>query len=124
MHELSIASSVVEIASAHARRHGVGKVTQVRLRIGLLSCIHEHALRSGFSLVAEGTPLAGAELELVAVPVRIWCPTCGSEVELPGIQRLACPRCGEVSGDIRTGRELEIDSIVVDDDVPLPAEPP
>lgn len=124
MHELSIASSVVEIASAHARRHGAGKVTRVTLRIGLLSCIHEHALRSGFSLVAEGTPLADAELELIAVPVRIWCPTCAAEVELPGIQRLACPRCGEISGDIRAGRELEIDSIVVDDDAPLPAEPP
>lgn len=113
MHELSIAGSIVDIAADHARRHGGGAVAEVTLRIGRLSCVHEDALRHAFALLAEGTPLAGARLCVVEVPVRIWCPACADEVELPGIQRFVCPQCGHASGDIRAGRELEIESILL-----------
>ncbi|MFM7136846.1 MAG: hydrogenase maturation nickel metallochaperone HypA [Planctomycetota bacterium] len=111
MHELSIATNVVELASRHAAEHGGGRVTAVRLRIGRLSCVHADALRFSFDLVRANTPLADARLEIVAVPVRIWCPACGGERELPGIQRFACPDCGTRSADIRAGRELDLESI-------------
>ena len=128
MHELSIANSIVEIAGEHARQQGGGRVSGVVLRIGRLSCVHENALRSSFDLVTEGTPLAGASLTVIEVPVRIWCPTCQAEVELPGIQRFACPACGHLSGDIRAGRELDIESIhmgydVITADTPAPTQP-
>jgi len=113
MHELSIASRIVEIAGEHARREGGGRVASVTLRIGRLSCVHEDALRSSFDLVTAGTPLAGASLAVIEVPVRIWCALCEAEVELPGIQRFACPACGHLSGDIRAGRELDIESIQI-----------
>ena len=48
------------------------------------------------------------------MPVRIWCPTCENEQDLPGILHLACPSCGTRSGDIRAGRELDIESITLD----------
>jgi hydrogenase nickel incorporation protein HypA/HybF len=85
----------------------------VTLRIGRLSCVHEDALRSSFDLVTEGTPLANASLSVIEVPVRIWCAICKAEVELPGIQRFACPACGHLSGNIRAGRELDIESIQI-----------
>jgi hydrogenase nickel incorporation protein HypA/HybF len=111
VHELSIAANVVEIARGHAARAGVGRVVAVTLRIGRLSCVHEDALRFSFDLVAADTPLAGAALRIVAVPVRIWCADCRDEFELPGIQRFACPVCGRPSGDIRAGLELDLESI-------------
>ena len=113
MHELSIANSIAEIVGDQARLLGDGRVTGVTLRIGRLSCVHEDALRYSFDLVTEGTPLAGASLAVIEVPVRIWCAICKVEVELPGIQRLACPACGHLSGDIRAGRELDIESIQI-----------
>jgi hydrogenase nickel incorporation protein HypA/HybF len=121
MHELSIASSIVEIAGEHARREGGGRVASVTLRIGRLSSVHEDALRYSFDLVTEGTPLAGATLAVIEVPVRIWCALCEAEVELPGIQRFACPTCGHLSGDVRAGRELDIESIQIVDE-PLAPE--
>jgi hydrogenase nickel incorporation protein HypA/HybF len=113
MHELSIANSIVEIAGEHARQQPGGRVTSVTLRIGRLSCVHEDALRFSFDLVTEGTPLSGASLAVIEVPVRIWCAICKAVVELPGIQRFACPTCGHLSGDIRAGRELDIESIQI-----------
>jgi hydrogenase nickel incorporation protein HypA/HybF len=114
MHELSIASSIVEAAAEHCREAGGGRVAAVTLRIGRLSCVHEDALRFSFDLVREGTLLEAAELRIIDVPVRIWCPTCAAEVELPGIQRFACPACGTRSGDIRAGRELDLETIEVE----------
>jgi len=113
MHELSIATSIVDITWQHARQQGGGRVTGVTLRIGRLSCVHVDALRSSFDLVTEGTPLAGASLAVIEVPVRIWCAICKAVVELPGIQRFACPTCGHLSCDIRAGRELDLESIQI-----------
>jgi hydrogenase nickel incorporation protein HypA/HybF len=113
MHELSIANSIAEIVGEQAQSQGGGRITGVTLRIGRLSCVHEDALRYSFDLVTEGTPLSGASLAVIEVPVRIWCAICKAEVELPGIQRFACPACGHLSGDIRAGRELDIESIEI-----------
>jgi hydrogenase nickel incorporation protein HypA/HybF len=116
MHELSIANRIVEIAGDRCREEAA-RAKVVTVRIGALSCVHEDALRFSFELVREGTPLADAELRVVTVPVAIWCGTCDREVELPGIQRFACPACGTPSGDIRAGRELDLESIELAEDV-------
>lgn len=120
MHELSIATRVVEMASDHCRQAGAPRAAAVTLRIGRLSCVHEDALRFSFDLVREGTPLAEAELRVVHVPVTIWCAACGREVELPGIQAFACPTCGTPSADVRAGRELDLESIELADPADVP----
>ena len=111
MHELSIASRVVELAAEHCRAAAAARVAAVTLRIGRLACVHEDALRFSFDLVREGTPLAAAVLHVIEVPVTVWCPACGTERELPGIQHFACPACGTPTGDVRAGQELDLDSI-------------
>ena len=111
MHELSIARQIVEIASQHATRAGTARIARITLRIGRLSCVHQDALRFCFDLVAEGTPAEGAALDVIDVPVAIFCSTCGQTVELPDIQRFRCPVCGAPSNDIRQGQELDIDTI-------------
>jgi len=111
MHELSIATSVVAVAARLAGEHPGCRVAAVTLRIGRLTCVHDEALRFAFAAAREDTPLADADLRIVDVPVRVWCAACGVERELPGLQRLACPDCGRPSGDIRSGRELDLESL-------------
>ncbi|NBX29543.1 hydrogenase maturation nickel metallochaperone HypA [bacterium] len=111
MHELSIASRVVELAAEHCRAAAARRVVAVRLRIGRLACVHEQALRFSFDLAREGTPLDTAVLHVVEVPVTVWCPTCAAERTLPGIQHFACPICGTPTGDIRAGKEIDLDSL-------------
>jgi hydrogenase nickel incorporation protein HypA/HybF len=117
MHELSIAMKVIDEVAKHVAAAGGGRVLAITLRIGRLSCVQEGALRLSFELASAGTELSGARLEIIDVPVRIWCPACGAEQELPGVQSLACPECGRLSGDIRAGRELDLESIELE---PLP----
>lgn len=116
VHELSIAMNVVETVSRLAAEQGASRVLAVTLRIGALSAVHEDSLRHGFGLACEGTALSGAELRIVTVPVRVWCPRCLAEHDLPGLGPLACPRCGEPTGDLRAGRELDVESFEMEED--------
>ena len=113
MHELSIANSIVEIATDHARNHGADKIQAITLRVGALSCVHKSALEFSFELVTKETMLEGARLHFIDVPVAIFCENCSREVELTGIQCFHCPDCDTPSSDIRQGQELHIDTIEV-----------
>lgn len=117
MHELSIATAVIDEVAKHVAAAGGDRVLSITLRIGRLSCVQEGSLRFFFDLASADTKLSGARLEIIDVPVRIWCPACGAEQELQGVQSLACPKCGRLSGDIRAGRELDLESIELE---PLP----
>ena len=65
MHELAIAQSVVAIADRHASGR---RVASVQLKVGHLRQVVPSALTFAFQLVAEGTVLEGAELEIEVVP--------------------------------------------------------
>ena len=62
MHELSITRNVVAIVSERAEGQ---RVTRVRLEIGRLSAVVPDSIRFCFDICAQGTPLEGAELEIV-----------------------------------------------------------
>ncbi len=61
MHELSIAASIVEIASEEGERHG-GRVEVVHLRLGALSGVVKDALLFSWDLACGETPIEGAKL--------------------------------------------------------------
>jgi hydrogenase nickel incorporation protein HypA/HybF len=113
MHELSIANSLVEIATEHAISAGAEKIKTITLRIGALSCVHQDALEFSFELITKDTMLEGAILEIIHVPVSVFCIPCNQEIELPGIQSFRCPLCNTPSPDIRTGKELDVESIEI-----------
>lgn len=117
MHELSIVQSVVTtVTEAFAGRPAV-RILSVRLRVGALTSVVEDSLQFGYEIATQGTPLAGSRLEVLSLPVVVYCKPCSRLVELDGIQSFRCPHCGTPSGDIRQGRELEIESVEVEDTV-------
>ena len=122
MHELSIATAVIDEVAKHVAAAGGGRVLSITLRIGRLSCVQAGSLRFCFDLASADTKLSGARLEIIDVPARIWCPACAAEQELPGVQSLACPVCGRLSGDIRAGRELDLESIELEPPPPPSTE--
>jgi hydrogenase nickel incorporation protein HypA/HybF len=111
MHELSIAQSIVEIADRHA---GGSKVTGITLRIGYLRQVVPDALIFSFGLVAQGTPVEGAELTIESVPAVGWCPHCQTESRLEEFP-LQCRTCGALDLRITAGEEMLVASLTVDD---------
>jgi hydrogenase nickel incorporation protein HypA/HybF len=112
MHELSIAEGIVAIAERHARGR---TVTKVEVRVGHLRQVVPAALEFAFELVAKGTVLDGAELELENVPARGRCRDCGAETTMSGFP-LACSACGGLDMEILAGEELEVESLEVEED--------
>lgn len=113
MHELSIAMSLVEAACEEAERLGQVRVEALHVRLGPLSGVVPEALRFSFDLVADGTVIAGARLEIEETELVVFCPRCERERTLPTIQHFRCPVCHEPTPQVVHGRELELASLEV-----------
>jgi hydrogenase nickel incorporation protein HypA/HybF len=111
MHELSIAESVVRIAADHARGR---RVTKVELKVGHLRQVVPSALEFAFELVAQGTPVEGAELEIEPVAAGGLCRSCGADTPLPDFP-LRCAACGGLDIEVTRGEELLVDSLELED---------
>jgi len=106
MHELSLVSSIVETVTETLAAHPGAQVREVRLRESLEFC---------WGIVSEGTLLQGSRLVVDLLPVVVYCEQCAQDATLDGVQSFRCPRCNELCGEMRQGRELEIDSIEIDE---------
>ena len=74
------------------------------------------ALEFSFALAAEGTPAAGARLDIEHVPAAGICRGCGAESELDGFP-LACGACGGLDVEVIRGEELQVASLECDDEM-------
>jgi len=110
MHEMGITRNIVSIVAAHAKTQ---KVRRVKLEVGKLSAVMPDALLFCFDVVAKGTVLEGAKLEIVEVVGQALCRDCGEQVELHEIVT-ACV-CGSrnlkrISGDELNIKEMELEA--------------
>lgn len=112
MHELGIAHDILDIAVAEAQRHRAVKVTEIRLRIGVLRAIEPDHLAFMFEHVAHDTPADGAKLSIEEVPVRVECASCG--ISESRSFTWECPRCGGFDISVNGGDILEITSLDVE----------
>ena len=110
MHELSLADAIVRVCCEHAADR---KVTRVELKVGRLRQVVPNAFAFAFELVAKGTPVEGAELELEEVPARVACSACGATTEVARFP-LACGRCGGLAVEVVSGEELHVEEIEVE----------
>jgi hydrogenase nickel incorporation protein HypA/HybF len=115
MHELSIVTSIAETVTETLNTYPGSRVLEVRLRVGALASVIPESLEFCWGVVREGTPLEGSRLVVNVLPVVVHCVPCGQDATLEGVQSFRCPRCGEPCSDMRQGRELEIDSIEIED---------
>ena len=111
MHELAIAESVVRIAGHHADER---QVTKVYLKVGHLRQVVPSALAFSFELVAQGTPVEGAEMEIEEIPATGKCRACGAESRLESFP-LQCRECGGFDLELIAGEELYVESLEMEE---------
>lgn len=108
MHEVGIMESALDAVLSQARSHSAQRVHRIVLRIGALSGVDPEALRFAFDAVAQNTIAAGAALQIDDVPALAHCAACNADFGISSGFIFACPRCGDFSGKVRQGRELEL----------------
>ena len=117
MHEMGIAMQIIEIAQASIpKEEGDIAIARVNLKVGKLAAVVADSLRFCFEIAAKETPLEGAELDIEEVPVRARCKECDTEWTIEG-PAFNCEKCGSGQIEILSGRELNIESIEIADEV-------
>jgi hydrogenase nickel incorporation protein HypA/HybF len=113
VHEMSIALSVVAVASAAVPSSSPPRLVEaVSLEVGRLTAVVPDSLRRCFDAASRGTAVEGATLRIEVIEVVVGCRACGEESEQTTFP-FTCPSCGSQRVDIVCGRELRVSSIEV-----------
>jgi len=113
MHELSVTTSVLDIAVEHAKRASAQRILKINLVIGDLAGFVDDSVQFYFDMLSADTLAAGAELVIQHIPPRVRCRACGFEFE-PKDLNWACPQCLAIGGDVLSGQEFQVESIEVE----------
>ena len=112
MHELSIATNLLQLIVEQQKEHQFNRVSRIHLVIGEFSTVVPEALEFSFEIVSQGTVAEGAEIVIRTLPLVLKCHACGSEFETEPYM-FVCPQCGSTEVEIVSGNELNIESIEV-----------
>jgi len=103
MHELSIASAVVDSVLEFIAERSVKRVLAVRLGVGELSHVEAEQLRFCYMAITQETPLQDSDLEIEKVGAVVRCGHCNysgrpkyweDALSAAPIPTLECPSCG------------------------------
>jgi len=114
LHEVGIASSILETVDAEARRRPDSQIIAVGLRIGELSNIDKDALSFAFDALTRNSNWQNLKIEIEWCPRRQKCLTCNEEFSVENYQ-LDCPKCAGASTTCISGTELDIAYLEVED---------
>ena len=68
MHETHMIQPIIDGISEHAKKEGAKKVTKVMLKVGQYTGVMEGSFKETFAILAKGTLLEKAKLEVVFFP--------------------------------------------------------
>jgi hydrogenase nickel incorporation protein HypA/HybF len=114
MHEMGIASSVLDAVRAEAARQGNARPCKVGLRVGELCALDEDALRFCFEAITRETDLESLQLEIEICPRRHRCTECLREF-IVREYNVRCPQCASLETECISGDELELAYLEVDE---------
>ena len=117
MHEVGIASSILECVEAEAQRHPGARVLGVGLRIGALSNVDKDALDFAFEALTRDTDLENLKLEIEWIPWRQKCLACSEEYEVRNMD-VTCPKCAAINSTCIAGAELDIAYLELEEQQP------
>ncbi|MEE8716720.1 MAG: hydrogenase maturation nickel metallochaperone HypA [Coriobacteriales bacterium] len=115
MHEMAYLRRIVDAVVDAGERQGAAEVVSVRLVVGELRDFIDKYVFGYFKFLARGTIAQNAEVVLQRVPFTVQCRACGTiyHFDYRDADAGACPTCGAHDFELRTGRELRVDSVVV-----------
>ncbi len=113
MHEASLAQHIIaDVVGRIDRGQIPGRVSSINLRVGRLTAVIPDNLRFLFEVLARGSALEGAHLDIEMVPVRARCRRCGARFAVQDLH-FSCSRCASSDVQVLSGRELLIQSVEV-----------
>ncbi len=107
MHEYSIVQSMLDLCEKHSNGKEIQKVV---VKIGKMSGIEPHFLKSSFDLFKEDTLCHDAIMEMQLIDITLLCVDCNKEALVDSFN-FYCPHCKGGNTKVLTGQEMHIDYI-------------
>jgi hydrogenase nickel incorporation protein HypA/HybF len=115
VHEVAIVDALIEQVEEEVRRAGAtGRVTRLELSIGRLSGVSADSVRFALELLAPGTLVESAQVDIHQPKALCCCEACGERTEIDALD-CRCPRCASGDITIEGGREMILESIELED---------
>ncbi len=93
MHELSIATDLINTALETARQNNAIEVISVTVEIGELALINPEQLEFMYEVLTQENMLKGSRLIIINIPAVASCQ-CGYNGPVPDKTTCSCPQCG------------------------------
>jgi hydrogenase nickel incorporation protein HypA/HybF len=113
MHELSLATDLVNTAMATAKQNNAKKVLSVTVEIGELAMVNPEQLAFMYEVLTEENMLKGSKLHIETVPAVMECKNCGYKGPVEDRYTCACPKCGLTMRAIE-GRDVCLKTMEID----------
>lgn len=107
MHELSIATNILELAEQEALKENCTKITCIELEIGELAGVQQDSLLFGFEAVRKGSMAEEATLNIITKQAKAKCTGCGDSFPVQSYFD-PCPQCDTTLNTIQQGEELRM----------------
>lgn len=110
MHELSIACSIVDIATEQAQNHSALIISSIELDIGKLSGVEYDAFDFAWPEATKNSILESVEKRINKPEGKAICNKCKNEFPIENIFDL-CPDCSGIDTEVIGGKELFVRKI-------------
>jgi len=118
MHEVGIASAILEAGHEETARRPGARLVGIGIRVGVLSGVHVEALRFAFECITAETDDEKVVLTTEKCPRVNCCESCGRESSSPAASPFTdapCPHCNSTQTRFVSGDQLDIAYIEVEE---------
>lgn len=114
MHELSIAREIASIVCESVAPHERHRIRTITVDVGEMSGVVAASLSFCFDAIADEHRLPHHALRIRRIDFRCFCRTCRREFS-SDLGLVVCPDCGGTETDVRSGRELRVATIDIEE---------
>jgi len=120
LHELSLATSIVESVEESLKEYKVKEVKEVEIEMGELHYVTPEQMKAVFEMASKDTIVEGARLKVTIKKGKIRCLRCGYSggvnVQLEHEHEHShmaphCPECNDTAVEILEGNDIVIKNI-------------
>ncbi|MEO0731371.1 MAG: hydrogenase maturation nickel metallochaperone HypA [Bacteroidota bacterium] len=119
MHEVSLIRTIATTLEQEFPQEELSRLTDIRLRVGLLSNVQPVLMQNAFGAVQEGEgKFPGARLHVEVLPVIVECEMCNHRSQIHNY-KFVCDNCGHRTSNVIQGNELLIHQVEFADPEPV-----
>lgn len=113
MHELGIATRIMDIVTRVMEENRAERVGSVKVEVGLLSGVDRSSLEFCFHALARGTRAEGAQLVVEERQPVARCRKCASEYQV-SMDDFRCKACRSSEFDVLSGMDISVREVEVE----------